>query len=63
VIGHDDTPLARLFVPGLTSVQVDVRGLGRYVAAQALASAGHAGGGRALGIPDVGAHVVVRDST
>jgi len=63
VVGHDYTPLARLFVPGLTSVQVDVRGLGRYVAAQALASAGHAGGGRALGIPDVGAHVVVRDST
>ncbi|MET7332148.1 LacI family DNA-binding transcriptional regulator [Nonomuraea sp. NPDC005650] len=36
VVGHDDSPLARLLVPALSSVRVDVAGLGRYVAHRAL---------------------------
>lgn len=36
VIGHDDTPLARRFVPSLSSIHVDAAGLGRYVAELAL---------------------------
>ncbi|MGC5172477.1 LacI family DNA-binding transcriptional regulator [Microbacterium sp. DT81.1] len=39
VIGHDDTPLARLFVPALSSVRVDSAGLGRYMAQLALSAA------------------------
>jgi len=36
VIGHDDSPLAALFVPTLTSVRMNSSGLGRYVAQEAL---------------------------
>lgn len=36
VIGHDDSPLAGLFMPGITSVRPDVEALAREVAAQAL---------------------------
>jgi DNA-binding LacI/PurR family transcriptional regulator len=36
VVGHDDTPLASLFVPALSSVHVDTAGLGRYLAELAL---------------------------
>lgn len=38
VIGHDDTPLASLTVPSLTTVRVDVAGLGRYLAELALSA-------------------------
>lgn len=38
VVGHDDSPLASLFVPSLTSVRVDSAGLGRYLAAMALSA-------------------------
>ncbi|WP_431219929.1 LacI family DNA-binding transcriptional regulator [Leifsonia xyli] len=38
VVGHDDSPLARLFVPSLSSVRIDTAGLGRYLAELALAS-------------------------
>jgi DNA-binding LacI/PurR family transcriptional regulator len=31
VVGHDDSPLARLFVPSLSSVRVDTAGLGRFL--------------------------------
>ncbi|WP_230673254.1 LacI family DNA-binding transcriptional regulator [Rathayibacter sp. Leaf248] len=39
VIGHDDSPLAQMFVPSLTSVHVDDAGLGRYFAELALSAA------------------------
>ncbi|MBB5782555.1 LacI family DNA-binding transcriptional regulator [Nonomuraea jabiensis] len=40
VVGHDDSPLARLLVPALSSVRVDVAGLGRYAAHRALHALG-----------------------
>lgn len=49
VVGHDDAPLARLFVPSLSTIHVDDEGLGRYVAQLAL-SAAH-------GEPEPPAHV------
>jgi DNA-binding LacI/PurR family transcriptional regulator len=36
LVGHDDTPLARLLVPALSSVRVDAAGLGRFLAELAL---------------------------
>lgn len=39
VIGHDDTPLASLLVPALSSVRIDTAGLGRYLAELALSRA------------------------
>lgn len=36
VVGHDDSPLADLFVPSLTTVKVDTVGLGRFLAELAL---------------------------
>ncbi|UGQ11947.1 LacI family transcriptional regulator [Yinghuangia sp. ASG 101] len=36
VVGHDDSPLAELFVPGITSVRPDVEALAREIAAEAL---------------------------
>ncbi|MGW6505074.1 substrate-binding domain-containing protein [Nonomuraea angiospora] len=61
VVGHDDSPLARLLVPALSSVRVDVAGLGRYAAHRAL---------HALGVeetppaePDVRATVVHRETS
>ena len=38
VIGHDDSPLASMFIPALSSVAIDNAGLGRLVAEMALAS-------------------------
>ena len=42
VVGHDDTPLARLMVPSLSSVRIDTAGLGRYLAELALSAANDA---------------------
>lgn len=39
IVGHDDTPIAALLVPSLTSVRVDIAGLGRYFAQMALTAA------------------------
>lgn len=39
VIGHDDSPIAEMFVPSLSSIRIDNAGLGRYLAAIALAAA------------------------
>ncbi len=39
VIGHDDTPLAAMFVPAISSVRVDSAGLGRFLADLALSAA------------------------
>jgi DNA-binding LacI/PurR family transcriptional regulator len=36
VVGHDDTPVARLTVPALSTVRLDGRRMGRDVAASAL---------------------------
>lgn len=37
VVGHDDSPIARLYFPSLTTVRVDYKGMGRYLASLALA--------------------------
>ncbi|GAA5031239.1 LacI family DNA-binding transcriptional regulator [Microbacterium fluvii] len=39
IVGHDDAPVAGLLVPALTSVRVDIAGLGRYFAELALEAA------------------------
>lgn len=39
VVGHDDTPLATMFEPQISSVQLDIAGLGRYLAALAIGAA------------------------
>jgi DNA-binding LacI/PurR family transcriptional regulator len=61
VVGHDDSPIAALFVPSLTSVLVNSADLGRYVAQEAL----HLADGRPR--PASGAEVAVtlmaREST
>ena len=38
VVGHDDTPLASMLEPRLTTVRVDTVGLGRFLAQLALAA-------------------------
>jgi DNA-binding LacI/PurR family transcriptional regulator len=60
VIGHDDSPIARLFVPALTSVRLDVAGMGRGAARAVLRALG---AGSELPEPDGGAQVVRREST
>jgi DNA-binding LacI/PurR family transcriptional regulator len=42
VVGHDDSPLSRIFVPSLSTVAIDDAGLGRYFAQLALSAAGDA---------------------
>ena len=39
VLGHDDAPIASMYVPRLSTVRVDTAGLGRYLAALAVAVA------------------------
>lgn len=60
IVGHDDTPLARLYEPALTSVSIDTIGLGRYVAALALSAAE---GTRTPSAPATDARIVVRASS
>ena len=38
VIGHDDAPIAHIFEPQLSTVRVDIVGLGRYFAALAISA-------------------------
>jgi DNA-binding LacI/PurR family transcriptional regulator len=38
VIGHDDTPLASMFEPRLSTISVNTVGLGRYLAGLALSA-------------------------
>ncbi|MFI0354923.1 LacI family DNA-binding transcriptional regulator [Actinomadura sp. 9N407] len=61
VIGHDDGPLAAMFVPSLSSIRVDTVGLGVHLAELALQEAE----GRPPSQPelDMGATLVVREST
>ncbi|MET0780734.1 MAG: LacI family DNA-binding transcriptional regulator [Microbacterium sp.] len=61
VIGHDDTPLARLFVPALSSVRIDTAGLGRYMAELALSAA--TGSAPPSAGPETDAHLVARETT
>lgn len=61
VIGHDDTPMARLLVPSLTSIRIDLADLGRYMAALALAVLDETV--MPLPEPDAVATVVEREST
>jgi len=61
VIGHDDTPLAQLFVPSLSSIHVDTAGLGRYLAELALSAA--EGTPAPTADPETDAKVIVREST
>lgn len=61
VIGHDDTPMAGMLYPSLSSVSIDNVGQGHYLANQAL----HAAEDRPLpeAPPDLHAAIVVREST
>lgn len=61
VIGHDDSPLAAMFVPAISSVRIDTVELGRHFAALAL----HEADGRPLPPRNVEADVAVvpREST
>jgi len=55
VIGHDDTPLATMFVPSISSVRIDTVSLARHFAALAL----HEADGRPLPPRDTTADTVV----
>ncbi|GAA0998540.1 LacI family DNA-binding transcriptional regulator [Acrocarpospora macrocephala] len=61
VIGHDDTPLAAMFLPSISSVDFDAVSVGRHFAALAL----HTIDGRPLPSEDFegNARVVAREST
>lgn len=61
IVGHDDSPIAALFVPALTSVRMNSAALGRYVATEAL----HLADGRPRPVngPDVAVTLVAREST
>jgi DNA-binding LacI/PurR family transcriptional regulator len=61
VVGHDDSPLAAMFVPALSSVRIDSVGLGRHVAGVAL----HLADGRPAPArePSVDAELTVRESS
>lgn len=61
IVGHDDTPLARLLVPALSTVRVDNAGLGRFLAELALSAA--TGSAPPLAGPETDAHLVVRETT
>jgi len=61
IIGHDDTQLASLFVPSLSSVRIDSGGLGRYMAQLALSAA--TGSPPPTAAPASEAVLVVRETT
>ncbi|MCX7523145.1 LacI family DNA-binding transcriptional regulator [Microbacterium sp. STN6] len=61
VIGHDDTPLARLFVPALSTIRVDTAGLGRYLAELALSTVNQSA--PPVATPEMQAHLVARETT
>lgn len=61
VVGHDDAPLAELFVPGITSIRIDTVGLGRYLAALALSVAEPTAA--AVERPEAVASLVVRETS
>ena len=61
IVGHDDTPLARLVVPALSTVRVDNAGLGRYLAELALSAA--TGSAPPAAGPETDARLVIRETT
>lgn len=61
IIGHDDTPLARLLVPSLSSVRIDSAGLGRYLAQLALSAA--TGSTPPTAGPETEAVLIVRETS
>lgn len=61
IIGHDDTPIARLVVPALSSVRIDTAGLGRYLADLALSAA--SGSPAPAAGPETDAYLVIRETT
>jgi DNA-binding LacI/PurR family transcriptional regulator len=61
IVGHDDTPLARLIVPSLSSVRIDTAGIGRYLAALALSAA--TGTEPPTAGPETEARLVARETT
>ncbi|MFB7890592.1 LacI family DNA-binding transcriptional regulator [Microbacterium sp. NPDC056044] len=61
IVGHDDTPLARLVVPALSTVRVDNAGLGRYLAELALSAA--TGSPPPLAGPETDAHLIIRETS
>jgi len=61
VIGHDDSPMSRLFVPALSTIRLDDAGLGKYFAAVALSAATGAEAPPAPAAPQ--ATLVVRESS
>lgn len=61
VVGHDDTPLAALFVPALSSIRIDTAGIGRYLAELALSAA--SGSAPPQAGPETEARLVVRESS
>ncbi|WP_345800503.1 LacI family DNA-binding transcriptional regulator [Microbacterium sp. AZCO] len=61
IIGHDDTPIARLLVPALSSVRLDTAGLGRYLADLALSAA--TGSAPPAAGPETDAHLVIRETS
>jgi DNA-binding LacI/PurR family transcriptional regulator len=61
IVGHDDTPLARLVVPALSTVRVDNAGLGRYLAELALSAATDSA--PPLAGPETDAYLVIRETS
>lgn len=61
VVGHDDTPLAALIVPSLSSIRVDSAGLGRFLAELALSRA--AGAVQPTAGPSASAQLVRRETS
>ena len=61
IVGHDDTPIAKLFVPSLSSVRIDSAGLGRYMAQLALSAA--TGSAAPAAGPESDAVLIVRETT
>jgi DNA-binding LacI/PurR family transcriptional regulator len=60
IVGHDDSPLAALLVPSLTSVGIDTAGLGRFLADLVLAQL--AGQPEPVAGPEGQARLMLRES-
>ena len=61
IVGHDDSPLARLLVPSLSSVRIDTAGIGRYLADLALSAA--TGSPPPMAGPETDAQLVERETS
>lgn len=61
VIGHDDAPISFMFQPQLSTVRVDIVGLGRYFAALAISAVNEAPAPSP--VPSAAVDVVARSST